>query len=63
METTAKQIIDLIGHKRQGYITQRESMHRSRQKEGKPEPSVGMKALSKKVGLLTDLLNEIDELQ
>lgn len=55
----AKEIIQLIEHKRQTLITLRESIYRANQKKGLLKPTNEMKVLSKKVGLLTDILNEI----
>ena len=55
----SKEIIELIEHKRQSLITLRESIYRNNQKKGLLKPTNDMKILSKKVGLLTDILNEI----
>lgn len=56
---TSEEIIKLIEHKRQSLITLRESIYRANQKKGVLKPTNDMKILSKKVGLLTDILNEI----
>jgi hypothetical protein len=56
----ATEIIQLIEFKRQSLITLRESIYRANQKKGIEKPNNEMKILSKKVGLLTDILNEIN---
>ncbi len=56
----ATEIIKIIETKRQTLITLREQIYRNNEKKGIIKPTDEMKLISKKVGLLTDLLNEIN---